>query len=166
MKVSDFTIEPVPKKAVDAFIKKWHYSQSTRGLHISHCFGLYSDDGPFGLPRMIGAMIYGIPAMYGVAERYYKDDPSVVIELNRLCCIDDTPTNTESYFIGYTLRWLRDNTKVKKVISYADETYNQWFNSPGHYKNMFSSKYKTIGIGYVQAGNSDFIHYWTTDFAY
>ena len=59
MKVSDFTIEPVPKKAVDAFIKKWHYSQSTRGLHISHCFGLYSDDGPFGLPRMIGAMIYG-----------------------------------------------------------------------------------------------------------
>ena len=50
MKVSDFTIEPVPKKAVDVFIKKWHYSQSTRGLHISHCFGLYSDDGPFGLP--------------------------------------------------------------------------------------------------------------------
>lgn len=48
----------------------------------------------------------------------------------------------------------------------ADETYNQWFNSPGHYKNMFSSKYKTIGIGYVQVGNSDFIHYWTTDFAY
>ena len=120
MKVSDFTIEPVPKKAVDAFIKKWHYSQSTRGLHISHCFGLYSDDGPFGLPRMIGAMIYGIPAMYGVAERYYKDDPSVVIELNRLCCIDDTPKNTESYFIGKTLNWLKHNTKYRLVLSYAD----------------------------------------------
>ena len=120
MKVSDFTIEPVPKKAVDAFIKKWHYSQSTRGLHISHCFGLYSDDGPFGLPRMIGAMIYGIPAMYGVAERYYKDDPSVVIELNRLCCIDDTPKNTESYFIGKTLRWLKKNTNYRVILSFAD----------------------------------------------
>ena len=120
MKVSDFTIEPVPKKAVDAFIKKWHYSQSTRGLHISHCFGLYSDDGPFGLPRMIGAMIYGIPAMYGVAERYYEDNPSVVIELNRLCCIDDTPKNTESYFIGKTLNWLKHNTKYRLVLSYAD----------------------------------------------
>jgi hypothetical protein len=41
-----------------------------------------------------------------------------------LCCIDDTPKNTESYFIGHTLRWLRDNTEIKKVISYADETYN------------------------------------------
>ena len=124
MKVSDFTIEPVPKKAVDSFIKKWHYSQSTRGLHISHCFGLYSDDGPFGLPRMIGAMIYGIPAMYGVAERYYKDDPSVVIELNRLCCIDDTPKCTESYFIGKTLRWLKKNTEHKIIVSYADAHYN------------------------------------------
>ena len=120
MKVSDFTIEPVPKKAVDSFIKKWHYSQSTRGLHISHCFGLYSDDGPFGLPRMIGAMIYGIPAMYGVAERYYQDNPSVVIELNRLCCIDDTPKNTESYFIGKTLNWLKHNTKYRLVLSYSD----------------------------------------------
>ena len=118
MKVSDFTIEAVPKKAVDAFIKKWHYSQSTRGLHISHCFGLYSDDGPFGLPRMIGAMIYGIPAMYGVAERYYKDDPSVVIELNRLCCIDDTPKNTESYFIGKTLNWLKH-----KVCRFSSSQY-------------------------------------------
>ena len=71
MKVSDFTIEPVPKKAVDSFIKKWHYSQSTRGLHISHCFGLYSDDGPFGLPRMIGAMTVSythltLPTIYSV----------------------------------------------------------------------------------------------------
>ena len=123
MKVSDFTIEPVPKKAVDSFIKKWHYSQSTRGLHISHCFGLYSDDGPFGLPRMIGAMIYGIPAMYGVAERYYEDNPSVVIELNRLCCIDDTPKNTESYFIGKTLRWLKQNTDIEVVVSFADQHY-------------------------------------------
>tara|TARA_R110002094_G_scaffold130614_1_gene124112 strand:+ start:109 stop:627 length:519 start_codon:yes stop_codon:yes gene_type:complete len=81
---------------------------------------LYSDDGPFGLPRMIGAMIYGIPAMYGVAERYYEDNPSVVIELNRLCCIDDTPKNTESYFIGKTLNWLKHNTKYRLVLSYAD----------------------------------------------
>ena len=69
---------------------------------------------------MIGAMIYGIPAMYGVAERYYEDNPSVVIELNRLCCIDDTPKNTESYFIGKTLNWLKHNTKYRLVLSYAE----------------------------------------------
>jgi hypothetical protein len=37
-----------------------------------------------------------------------------------LCCIDDTPTNTESYFIGKTLRWLKQNTDIEVIISYAD----------------------------------------------
>jgi hypothetical protein len=47
-----------------------------------------------------------------------------LIELRRLCCIDNTPKNTESYFIGFTLRWLKKNTDIKKVISYADSNYN------------------------------------------
>ena len=42
------------------------------------------------------------------------------MELRRLCCIDETPKNTESYFIGRTLRWLRKNTGYKVVVSYAD----------------------------------------------
>ena len=120
IKVSEFTIEPVIKKAVTPFIEKWHYSHYAGGIQHRQCFALYSPDGPFGLPRMIGAMIYGIPAMYGVAERYYEDNPSIVIELNRLCCIDDTPKNTESYFIGKTLNWLKHNTKYRLVLSYAD----------------------------------------------
>ena len=69
-------------------------------------------------------MIYGIPAMYGVAERYYPDNPNAVIELNRLCCIDDTPKNTESYFIGKTLKWLKNNTNFKVILSYADSARN------------------------------------------
>jgi len=74
--------------------------------------------------KMIGAMIYALPSMKSTAAKYNPDNPLRCWELRRLCCIDDTPTNTESYFIGHTLRWLRDNTSIKKVISYADETYN------------------------------------------
>jgi len=48
------------------------------------------------------------------------DNPDIVLELNRLCCIDDTPTNTESYFIGQTFKWLKKNTKYKVIISFAD----------------------------------------------
>lgn len=48
---------------------------------------------------------------------------SDVIELRRLCCIDDTPRNTESYFIGRMLRWLQKNTDIKIVVSYADAEY-------------------------------------------
>ena len=119
-KVSEFTIEPVHKKAVTPFIEKWHYSHYAGGIQHRQCFALYSPDGPFGLPRMIGAAIYGQPAMPDTAKKYHPDDPIKCWELRRLCCIDDTPTNTESYFIGKTLRWLKQNTEIEVIISYAD----------------------------------------------
>ena len=120
MKVSDFTIEAVHKKAVTPFIEKWHYSHYAGGIQHRQCFGLYSPDGNFGLPRMIGAAIYGQPAMPDTAIKYHPDNPLRCWELRRLCCIDDTPTNTESFFIGKTLRWLKRNTDYKVIVSFAD----------------------------------------------
>ena len=123
IKVTDFTVELVNHNAIRGFVRKNHYSGSTRGLHISYSFALYSPDGPFGLPRMIGSMIYGEPAMPDVSKKYWPDNPGIVIELNRLCCIDDTPKNTESYFIGKTLRWLKRNSKYRVIISFADPNH-------------------------------------------
>ena len=120
IKVSDFTIEAVHKKAVTPFIEKWHYSHYAGGIQHRQCFALYSPDGPFGLPRMIGAAIYGQPAMPDTSKKYHPDNPLRCWELRRLCCIDDTPTNTESFFIGKTLRWLKQNTEAEVIISYSD----------------------------------------------
>ena len=50
-------------------------------------------------------------------------NPDRCMELRRLVCIDDTPKNTESYFIGKTLRWLKQNTDVEVVVSFADQHY-------------------------------------------
>lgn len=62
-----------------------------------------------------------------------------ILELRRLCCIDDTPRNIESYFIGKTLRWLIQNTEVKTIISYADNTY-------GHTGIIYkASNFKHVG---------------------
>ena len=46
----------------------------------------------------------------------------------------------------------------------AEATFKQWYNSPGHYKNMFSDKYTYIGIGMIKVPNSTYTYYWTTDF--
>ena len=54
----------------------------------------------------------------------YAQKENELIELKRLCCIDNTLKNTESFFIGHTLRWLKKNTNIKTVISYADTTYS------------------------------------------
>ena len=114
MKVSDFTIEPVPRSAIQSFVHKWHYSHDTNGVQQTQCFALFDD------MKMIGAMIYALPSMKSTAAKYNPDNPLRCWELRRLCCIDDTPTNTESFFIGKTLRWLKQNTDCEVIISYSD----------------------------------------------
>ena len=111
-----YTVEPCERKEIRDFIEKWHYSHNINGLLSSYCFKLMDGD------TMVGAMIYGGLGMANCWKKY-ANSPDEIIELRRLCCIDDTPKNTESYFIGRTLKWLIKNTNIKKVISYADNTY-------------------------------------------
>lgn len=115
--VKTFEAIPVNIRDIRNFVEEWHYSKNTNGLSAKYCFGLFSEN------NLIGAMIYGDISMQGVWKKY-AENKNDVIELKRLCCIDDTPKNTESYFIGKTLRWLKKNTNIKTVISYADETHN------------------------------------------
>ena len=114
-KVSDFKIEPVPRSAIQSFVHKWHYSHDTNGVQQTQCFALFDD------MKMIGAMIYALPSMKSTAAKYNPINPDRCWELRRLCCIDDTPTNTESYFIGQTFKWLKQNTDMEVIVSFADE---------------------------------------------
>jgi hypothetical protein len=115
-RVKDYKVSLCNRKEIADFIEKWHYSKNVNGLQTTYCFKL-EDHG-----NLIGAMMYGKIAMKGVWKKYAENE-SDIIELRRLCCIDDTPKNTESYFIGVTLRWLRKNTNIKMVISYADSNF-------------------------------------------
>jgi hypothetical protein len=116
-KVKNFTVKICDRKEIKSFIETWHYSKSINGLKSNYCFKLMDKE------TIIGAMIYGQIGMANVWKKYAANEHDL-IELRRLCCIDNTPKNTESYFIGFTLRWLKKNTDIKKVISYADSNYN------------------------------------------
>jgi hypothetical protein len=116
MSVLDFEVRHTTRGAIAAFIEQWHYSGSINGCIADYCFSLHDGE------HMIGAMFYGRMAMAGQWKRFAKHEHDVV-ELRRLCCIDDTPKNTESYFIGASLRWLKCNTQHQVVVSYADAEY-------------------------------------------
>ena len=132
-KVRSYKVELCERNEIRDFIEEWHYSKNINGLISDYCFKLLDGDD------IIGGMIYGRIAMAGVWKKY-ADNENELTELRRLCCIDDTPKNTESYFIGHTLRWLRKNTSLKRVVSYADTTYNH---SGTIYK---ASNFKNIGM--------------------
>ena len=117
MSVTNYIVELCSRSEIVNFVETHHYSKNMNGLHISYCFKLMDGD------TVIGAMVYGSLGMLGVAEKYNPKNPSKILELKRLVCIDDTPKNTESYFIGWTLRWLQRNTDLEMIISYADKTF-------------------------------------------
>jgi len=113
-----YKVQPCEIGKIGAFIEKWHYSNNVNGLISNYCFRLLNEKG-----ELVGAMIYGKIAMRGVWKKYV-DRENDLIELRRLVCIDETPKNTESFFISKTIKWLLWNTDIKKVISYADNTYD------------------------------------------
>jgi len=116
MSPKEYIVSPCERNEIKAFIEEWHYSHSINGLMSDYCFKLTDGD------NIVGAMIYGRFAMANVWKKYGESSRDV-IELRRLCCIDDTPKNTESYFIGYTLKWLINHTDINSVVSYADPEY-------------------------------------------
>jgi|TARA_Y100000289_G_C3906799_1_gene142395 hypothetical protein len=120
MSVKEFTVEEVNRKSIVKFIEKHHYSHNVNGVQSLYHYGLYKE-GNFGLPKMIGAMMYAYPSMPATAAKYNPINPTKCLELRRLVCIDDTPKNTESYFIGQTFKMLKRDTDMEVVVSFADQ---------------------------------------------
>ena len=48
--------------------------------------------------------------------------------------------------------------------SSAEDTFQQWKNSPGHNKNMLNPNFRAIGIGRASKSTSRYGWYWTTTF--
>lgn len=133
MEIKRMVVSLCARNEIKEFIECNHYSGSINGCITDYCFKLEYDG------RLIGACFYGRMAMANQWKRF-SDSPDSVIELRRLCCIDDTPRNTESFFIGATLRWLRKNTPLSIVVSYADQEY-------GHAGTIYkASNFSYIGF--------------------
>lgn len=112
----EFTVSLRDRAYVQGFIESNHYSRSINGVKVSNCFSLDRKG------EMVGAMLYGQMATRGQWEPYGSSEQSV-LELRRLVLIDDTPRNSESFFIGRTLRWLKKNSEIEVVVSYADPAH-------------------------------------------
>lgn len=133
MALQGWEVRRVERKDVTEFIETWHYSGSINGCIADHCYALFDDMG-----EMKGALFYGRMAMANQWKRF-SETPSDVIELRRLCCVDDTPKNAESFLIGRSLRQLRKDWTAGVVVSYADKEH-------GHSGVIYrASNFKMVG---------------------
>lgn len=113
MIIKNMKVSLCTRQEIQKFIELNHYSKSINGCISDYSFCLTYEN------NLIGAAFFGRMAMAGQWKKYGNCE-SDVIELRRLCCINETPKNTESFFIGFMLRWLKKNTYHKIVVSYAD----------------------------------------------
>lgn len=97
---------------VRRFIQKNHYKKSARSLKQKHVFGLFYED------LLVGVAVYGEPCGTKVSETY-GGTKDTVLELRRFCLLNECPKNSESFFMGKTLRLLKQ-FNIKRVVSYSD----------------------------------------------
>lgn len=124
--LQSFWVTECSKSEIAAFIEEHHYSKNVKGVTASICFRVDRDR------ELVGAAIFGPPAMKQTQDKY-SDRKLRMLELRRLCFIDDTPKCTESKMIGLMLRKLAKRG-IERVLSYCDPNH-------GHY-----------GISYRGAG--------------
>lgn len=114
MQVREFIVLPCNMDEIKDFVKKHHYSKNVQGVQGKFCFKMEYNG------KLIGAAIVGRTAMWNTFMKYGTAREEI-LELRRLCCIDKTPKNTESYFIARILKYIKTNAReIKKIISYAD----------------------------------------------
>lgn len=102
-KISDHTLNRV--------VVESHYAH--RAVPSSWSFGAYHED------RLMGVISFGKPASrpLSIGVCGVEREPQVY-ELNRLWMADECPKNSESRFIGWSLRNLRPLKLI--LVSYAD----------------------------------------------
>lgn len=114
----DGLIATLDHKTAARLVVAHHYLH--RRPPISYAFGLYVGG------KLLGCVTYGTPASRHLQKSACPDDPSRVIELNRLWLDDSLPRNSESWFVSRTLKML----PPRIVVSYADPLF-------GHYGYIY-----------------------------
>ena len=113
----EYRVERIACNAAKDFIRANHYS---RGCHNgpSPCYGLFDTDD------LIGCLMVATPCSENVRRSVFGDEHKATVrELHRLAIIDDTPKNTESWFISRCLKLIRDERPdLWALVSFADTT--------------------------------------------
>ena len=112
-----YSVKAIDSALGKSFVIDHHYSHGAM-RSSSPCFGLFDQD------NLIGCMLLSTPASENVRSFIFGEEyKNHVKELHRLVLVDDTPKNTESWFISRCLKLCRElRPDIWGLISYSDLT--------------------------------------------
>ena len=110
--------------------EKYHDKGGHMGGGISVCLVLLDGE------HIVGGAVMGKPRHN---TKYSLNGKRNVIEIRRMALLDECPKNSESYFLGKIIWYLKKNTNTDDVMSYADL-------SVGHIGTIYkAANFKLIG---------------------
>ena len=113
-------------KDIRHIFEEFHYKKGNMGGGISICFAMFLNG------NLVGGSVLGKPRH----EKKYKN----CIDIRRMACLDSSPCNSESYFLGQIIKHVTCNTDYNFVLSYSDMTV-------GHNGTIYkASNFKEIGL--------------------
>ena len=121
--IKNFEVRHTGNSEAVPFVKQHHYSGRCHGGAM--CWSLIDTEHD----ELIGVAAFVTPISENVRRSLWKDDKKEelkhhVTELHRFVTLDDTPHNTETWFLSRALKGLKDyKPKYKAIISFADETF-------------------------------------------
>ena len=111
-----YSVRRIQGKIGKEFIIKYHYSHGCHNGPMT--WGLFDND------ELIGVCAFATPCSENVrASLFGKEYKDHVTELHRLVIIDDTPKNTESWFVSRAIKGLKkERPHVWAILSFSDST--------------------------------------------
>ena len=174
--ISKLSVRKISKSVAKDIVIKNHYSHLW--TKVSYAIGLYVEDDSHQFfntsEKLIGVACYGDPigrlSGQSITELL---DRTEVLELVRVFVFDDYGSNIESWFLGQTFQWLRENAPhIKGLISYSDpkEGHNgtiyqatNWIYQGDKLRFNDSWSFKFSEDGEWQHGRTIFPYYGTND---
>lgn len=114
MSARDIDVRPIEKGDAKAIVLPNHYSGTWNTLFGLVNFGVFEND------TLRGAAVFGYPMNPASAAALADLPRGAVVELNRLWIDDRLGPNTETAMLSRCHKWLRANTRVQLVQSFAD----------------------------------------------
>ena len=118
-------VKEITKSMAKSMVVKYHYSHLWTKCSVA--LGLFHDTGKQhkffsgNIEELMGVIVYGDPiGRHSGGSISEKIDRTDVYELVRLYIHDGYGKNIESWFISQSFKWLKENTDIKALISYAD----------------------------------------------
>ena len=126
MPKNDFEIKKVSKKDAECVLNKYHYLKDiSKGFRSGYNYGLFHKNSLVGVCIFTG---FSVPELSRGMLGLGRSDQEGLFELSRLCLeptIQQSEHNLASWFVSRSIKRLRQETKVRVILSYADDDFHK-----------------------------------------